>query len=86
MKEKFVNILQHDVKWQAEMYEDLPKKEIKFIKDAIKEGNSQGLLRDAFGWWEIVNWKNIARDLYNAVTPEEQIAANQSFKDNTYNL
>lgn len=70
-------ILHHDVSWwvTADDVQALDEGSIEHIQKSITDGYSQGNLNVVFGedeeqettgYWQIVNWRNIALGLYHA--------------------
>ena len=86
MGNKVTEIAGNDVSWWSDdEYKDLdelPEFEIGRIGKLINEGYNQGELHG--GWWSIINWKDIACELYNACpnrTPAQK-KARKRFDEN----
>lgn len=99
MKKRTTELLGHDVSWNVESksVKELDDSSEQYIIDSIKEGFTQGELhvtfgknmnRETSGWWEVINWKDIACELYNAFNGEtnpvtsEQKKAIKRFNEN----
>jgi hypothetical protein len=70
----------HSIKWwvKTESVKELSEFEVDRIEQLIADGYTQGEINMAYtdsrnrdhvtnGWWEIVNWQDIALELYNAL-------------------
>lgn len=69
-------ILEHDIKWWVESakVKELDDASMEHIEESIKQGYTSGSLnvtfgknmnKESVGWWEIVDWKDIALWFYN---------------------
>ncbi len=69
-------ILEHDIKWHVgdENITELDSATIEHIEQSIKEGCTSGqiVMDETTGWWEIVNWQDIACELYNALNGDKK--------------
>lgn len=80
-------ILEHDIKWWVDDDEikELDECSIEHIENLIKEGCTQGELnvgeQESRGWWEIVNWMDIACELRNALISHPGVAFKDSAPD-----
>lgn len=89
-------ILGHDVSWwvDANSVKELDEASIEHIENHIKNGTSQGDLNVSYGknyekqtngWWHIINWRDIACELYNAIgstiKTDKTIAACKRYDD-----
>lgn len=93
-KNNVSEILNHDISWfvDSNRVTELDQSSIDHIKQCIEDGISQGSLcvtygakhdKESNGWWRIINWKNIALDLYNSVGDGDKIkAAKKQFDEN----
>lgn len=95
MKKNFVTEINgHDISWyvDAELVKELDEATKEHLIKMIEEGYTSGELNVSYGrggnletsgWWNIINWKNIALELYN-VTGSEAVAqkARKLFEDN----
>lgn len=83
MKNNITEVLGHDVSWfvrsNTAMKQGLDESTIEYIENCIKDGISQGELIISYGknnnlettgWWHIINWRDIACELYNACPKE----------------
>lgn len=72
-----IEILENDIQWhvQDDEVQEMDESTIEHIKDSINKGYSSGEIvmsdPDTTGWWEIVNWRDIATGFYNANTPDK---------------
>lgn len=76
----FSTINHVNVKWHLPFIDEITESETEGIEDDIesflKSGYSSGQLiivrndREISGWWEVIDWKSIALDLYNHVGSE----------------
>jgi len=93
MKDKIVSILENDILWYVESksVKELDETSEEYIKKCIQDGISSGELNVSYGrnnnltasgWWQIINWRDIACELFNANTPEKMEAAKKRFNDN----
>lgn len=82
-------ILGHDVSWftDSDNITELDEASIERIENCINDGCKQGELsvghEEARGWWHIINWRDIACQLYHQVptrTPEQK-EARKRFND-----
>lgn len=80
---KNTRILNHDISWYVDVKSvtELDECSIEHIETCIKDGISQGDLyisygkngvKTANGWWNIINWRDIACELYNAFGNKER--------------
>jgi hypothetical protein len=66
-------ILKHRISWtcDSETIKELDEWSIEHIEKLIKDGYSSGELyigeEEVRGWWKIINWEDIALELYNAL-------------------
>lgn len=76
-KNKITEVLGHDVSWFADSnsVKELDECTIGHIEKCIKDGSFQGDLnitygakmnKESGGWWHVINWRDIANQLYNA--------------------
>lgn len=89
-------ILGNDIIWSADSKscKELDEASIWHIEDMIRQGYTSGSLevsmkrKTTSGWWEIVNWKDIACELYNATQADivrlkpQMMKAIKRFNDN----
>lgn len=79
-------ILKHDIYWTIEKpsIKEMDEASIEHIEKLIKDGYSSGEIhvsygkngdKTASGWWEIVNWSDIACELYNNVNAKAGASA-----------
>lgn len=88
-------ILGNDVSWwvDANSVTELDECSIEHIEDLIKDGCRQGDLNVSYGknmqketngWWHIINWRDIACELYHVakgITTDASIKATKRFDD-----
>jgi hypothetical protein len=96
MKNKITEIYEHDISWYIDgKINELDETSRHHIQECIIDGITQGELcistkrKEYYGWWHIINWKDIALGLYNAtkqkgiyqdnITPGVIEAARQRF-------
>ena len=75
MENRITEVLQHDISWWIDEGEDkevteLDESTIEHIEECIKEGYSSGQIvtENGTGWWSMIDWQDIACELYNCVT------------------
>jgi hypothetical protein len=88
-------ILHHDISWYTDSpsVKELDMVSTEHIENAIQEGFSSGDVcmsyghmgnEEARGMWHIINWRNIAHELYNALlngNEEDGLKALKKFED-----
>ena len=93
MKNKITNILEHNISWYVESnrIKELDSCSIEHIENSITDGYTSGSLNVTYGknnnletsgYWSIVDWKDIALELYKAQTLEEKKKATKRFDEN----
>lgn len=89
---KTLDILGHDVVWHCEGVEELAGADIEAIDSKIMDGFSSGEIEVIVNegtpeeeskrcFWEIVNWRHIADQLYAAGTDEEILKAKKDYDE-----
>jgi len=90
--QKNIEILQHDISWfvDNERITEMDSASIEHIENLIKNGFSSGEVhicygkndeKMASGWWNIINWKNLALALYHVVGSERNPATVKARED-----
>ena len=98
MSNKLTRILENDVNWyvDSKTINELDEYSIKHIEQLIHNECGQGELcislkngKSTYGWWYIVNWEDIALELYNSIKnssvenrPQAQAKAIKRFDEN----
>lgn len=61
---------------------ELPEVETEYITKKLSEGYSSGELvaEEWRGWWEVINWEDIAMELYNALKTGDKVAKQKALK------
>jgi hypothetical protein len=80
MKNKITEILQHKVSWHTNPNSnELDEDTILHIEQDIISGCNQGeiVTEKGTGWWHIINWEDIALQLYNALKDNNIMTNNQ---------
>jgi hypothetical protein len=74
MRNRITSILKHDVSWYLKEGEndevdvmELDESTIEHIENCIIDGIGSGQIvtEKGTGWWYIIDWRDIATDLYN---------------------
>ena len=99
MKQQITEIMEHDIKWHLSANNvPLNDSDIEHIEYQIGSGYTSGELnvsygknneKETSGWWELINWKDIALGLYNSIAnvskdaqKEAQRKAVKNFNEN----
>ena len=94
IKKHHIEILNHDIVWWANKNKTkkLDDMSIEHITYQISNGVTSGSLpitsgklkiTKSSGWWEIVNWRNIALELYNSYSSaRDSVEARKLFNEN----
>lgn len=100
MKNNVTEILGHDISWfvDADSIKELDESSIEHIEKLIKDGYTQGSLsicygkfgstkdqKETSGYWHIINWKNIALELYNVTGSEVNAQKARKLFDENWN-
>jgi hypothetical protein len=88
-------IFEHNISWWVydNKVKELDDSTIQYIESSIGKGFTSGTLcvsygknneKETDGWWTLVDWKNIALTLYNALDAdkESKLKAKELFDEN----